>query len=254
MYYWLGLSILVGLVWGSFLTAFKSRLDDLMSLVVGRSQCPNCRHRLGFLDLFPVLSYVFLLGRCRYCKKSISYHYPLIEILSVVLAVAIYLKSGLSISSVLVYLSMSLLLVASFLDIEAQEVPSSILIASVILALIANLMVNYDNIAMALLSGLTCAFIPIILSVGSREKWMGYGDILFALSIGFLVGYPASIVSIFLAFLLGSIFGIIYLIISKRGIGLKTKIAFGPFIALGGFVGYLVGQNLLSIYLKMIGF
>jgi prepilin signal peptidase PulO-like enzyme (type II secretory pathway) len=254
MDYWLGLSILVGLVWGSFLTAFKSRLDDLESLLIGRSKCPNCQHQLGFFDLFPVLSYVFLLGKCRYCKKQISSHYPLIELISVVLALAIYLKSGISISSVLAYLSMSLLLVSSFLDIESQEVPISILIVSVVLALISSLVTNFDNFAMVILAGLTCAFIPAVLSIISREKWMGYGDIFFALTVGFMVGYPASVVSIFLAFLLGSIFGIIYLFVSKKGLGLKAKIAFGPFIALGGFIGYLIGQDLFSLYLKMIGF
>lgn len=248
------LLVVLGLVWGSFLTAFAYRLDDLNSLISSRSKCPNCKHLLGGLDLVPVLSYLMLAGRCRYCHKPIGIEYPVAELTTAAVTIGIYLKFGLNLPSLILFLSVSFLIVAALNDFESHEVALPIFILGIVLALVFRLWgnLNINGAENLLLSVITCAALPLCFAILSREKWMGFGDIFFAVWMGIIVSFPQSILAIFIAFLMGAIFGIIYLMIHGRK--KENKIPFGPFLALGAIIGLLLGENLLAIYLKILGF
>lgn len=236
---------------GSFLTCFKNRLDNLGSILVGRSMCPKCRHRLGFLDLFPVLSFIFARGRCRYCKKRISLEYPIIEILTALLALFVYSYFGLSAASVILFISLCLLLVSSVLDIESREVHFGLLIAGIISAFIFRLALewSFPGALNALLGMTVFSIIPFGFSLISKERWMGFGDGFFALWLGAICGYPSSLVGIALAFLFGSFFGIIVMSVKRGGKG-SNVLPFGPFLSLAGLVALVYGEIVIAWYLK----
>ena len=236
--------LIFGLVWGSFIGAFKDRLDDPKSLLVGRSICPRCKKRLGFVDLIPVVGYLVLRGRCRYCRKPISPYYPLLEILCAALAIIIWRYFTLSASSVFLFVSLSFLTLAALTDIEDQEVDAILFFIGIASA--ALYLVFSKNFTMFSLWGaLTYALIPFLLYLLSREKWMGLGDTFFGLWAGLLVGFPLSLPAVFLSFLLGALFGII-----KLATGAKSnRIAFGPFLALGAIITLIWSQWVLEFYL-----
>lgn len=249
------LVVIFGLLTGSFLTCFKNRLDDLGSILVGRSACPKCKHNLGFLDLFPVLSFVLQGGCCRYCKKRISLEYPIVEMITAIIALAIYNFFGISASSVLLYVSFCLLIVASAVDIDDQEVHQYLLIIGIAVSILYQIIQDPQVKNLLLMAGgmLSAAFIPFVLYLVSREKWMGLGDSFFALWVGALCAYPRSLSAIMIAFISGALFGIIYLII-KKGSKKRVSVPFGPFIAFGGVASVFFGDFLIDSYLKLLGF
>jgi leader peptidase (prepilin peptidase)/N-methyltransferase len=200
------------------------------------------------------LSFVLLRGRCRYCKKPIAFIYPLIELVCAGLALIVVAKFGLRISSIFLFISLSLLALASFIDVEDREVDLRILIVGIVLAVIwqAFSIVSWPGAAFILLAGLAAMLVPLAFYLISRERWMGLGDVLFSFWIGVIAGYPAALVAMLVAFLLGGIFGIIILVV--HGKKAERRIAFGPFIAIGGLIGLLWGQTIIDFYLKLIGF
>lgn len=249
-------TIVIGLITGSFLTALQNRLDNIKSILYDRSRCPKCKHVLAVWDLFPLISFIFLRGKCRYCGKRISPIYPAIELASVVLALFCYHFFGASWQSVILFFSLSVLLLASVSDIRIQEVDMWVFTVGIALALVwrFSLWCDVNTLYDTLLGGVAAAILPFCLSVFSREKWMGFGDSFFAFWIGCLGGFPLSLVGIFLAFLIGSIFGIIILVVEKQKEAMKMKIPFGPFIAFGGAVALAYGSVILDNYLKLLGY
>ena len=194
-------------------------------------------------------------GRCRHCKKRISIEYPLFELAALALTLGVYMKFGVSIYSVALFLSLSCLLVASALDIESMEVELGIFISGIIFALVWYFGSNGLGLSSIALLGwgiLLAVFLPLVFYVVSHEKWMGLGDVIFALWAAALVGFPLSGVAMFCAFVSGAIFGIIIIVIGRRSA--KVGIPFGPFIALGAIVALFWGNVILDTYLKIIGF
>lgn len=244
------LSIIFGLVWGSFLSVIKNRLDRLGTVFYTRSECPKCKKKLGPVDLIPLVSFIVFKGRCRYCNKRISYEYPLLEIVSAILAVALYLKFKISFASIALFLSFSVLLIASVIDIADREVDLGLFIVGIVLA-VAWFFLKSDgsrtfiNLPLAILSG---TILPFGLYLISREKWMGLGDSFFAAWIAVIAGFPNAIVAVFLAFFLGALFGIIMLLVKKNK--KDRKLSFGPFLALGGFLAVLFGSQIIGFYLQ----
>lgn len=249
-----------GLIYGSFLNVVVTRFDDWVSIVKGRSRCPECKTNLTSMDLVPVLSFIALRGKCRYCQKPISWQYPIVELTTAFLALASYYQlfvaSDLTLSTqiigfVLLLVFFGAMLVTFFHDLYEMMVPelsaNTMLVASVLYSFI----VYQDNLG-SIYAGLT-GFLPIALLVyPSRGQWMGEGDIKIAASLGFLVGWPAAAVFIILAFVLGGAFGAIGLL-SKR-VKLKTAVPFAPFLIIAGIIALFWGQAIAGWYLGTIGY
>ena len=248
------LAFIFGLFWGSFLGVIKDRADNLRSVLKGRSFCPKCKRTLGALELIPIVSFIVLRGRCRTCRARIGLQYPLIELLSGVLTLGIFWKYGLSLSAIILFFSLSLLLVASFLDAESLEVELWVLLVGSALALLWRVeaggvkITSLENVGLGVL---IFAALPFLMALLSRERWMGWGDSLFALWGGILVGYPQALVGIFLAFLTGAFFAILLLVGRKRG--WRTRVPFGPFLAVGAVGSLFFADTIISWYLKIIG-
>ena len=244
--------ILLGLAVGSFLNVCIHRLPRKESILHPRSRCPHCRKILNIHDLFPVISYLSTLGRCRYCGEVISYRYPLVESLTAALFVILYLKYSLSFDLFLYLIFASLLVVAAFADMETEIIPDSISILGGIPAL---LIFSFAGMPLHPLLGMVCGlgimwFLFKVASFIYKKEAMGEGDLKLAMMMGAYLGWQGTLVSIFFAFICGAFVGTVLLGIGRKRFG--QHIPFGPFLALGGLVALFFGQMIWNWYLGML--
>lgn len=263
--------VLCGLALGSFVNALVWRLheqdavkrgkkgSDELSIAKGRSMCPHCRHKLAARDLVPVLSWVALRGKCRYCKKSISPQYPLVELLTAALFVALYIWWPVSFTTAqTVIFVLWLALATGFMalivyDLRWMLLPDRIVypltgLAAVIAAIAA---LTADNPAMAVLNTILAVAVSgglfYLLFQISKGKWIGGGDVKLGWLLGLVAATPArSALLIFLAALLGSLVSI-PLLLSKR-MKRDSVIPFGPFLITAAVLVQLFGHGILSWY------
>ena len=234
--------LILGLVFGSFITALSYRYPRSISIAKGRSSCPKCKNQISWCDNVPLLSYLVLGGRCRYCKKHISIRYPLIELVTGIGFVLI----GLNIFQLIILCILEIIFI---IDWENQIIPD-IFIYIGIVVVIFNLkfsIYNQFSIFNLLLAGFTSASFLLLIHLITKGKGMGLGDVKFAVLGGMIVGLPLSPVWLFVAFLTGAIIGII--LILGGNAGLKSKIAFGPFLVISIPITLLCGQKILDIML-----
>lgn len=219
----------VGSFAGSIANALIYRLPIGKSWVSGRSICPKCKHELKPLDLIPLLSYLFLLGKCRYCKKSIGIRYFLIE-LFLGLAFAFlqdWHLAGLAFVSVVI----------AVMDWQTQLVSEALLLLGLLFVLPGHL---WGALIGAGVIGLIWAL--------SRGKAMGFGDVEIAGLMGLWLGWPKTSVFLWLAFVIGGLIGLIGLM--SRISRIQDKVAFGPFLLSGAWLAYFWGDTII----KWIGF
>lgn len=234
----------LGLVCGSFLNALLFRFNTGASVLRGRSACMRCGHRLGAADLVPVLSYVFLRGRCRYCRARISAQYPLVELAAAVLSVAAYLEHqeflGFSFQLVV-----SLVLLFIFVyDVRHKIIPWS---ASLTLMALALGYVWYAGFDMWQVAAGPLVAAPLwALSLVSRGRWMGWGDGWLELSLGWLLGLTTGLTALLVAFWAGALVGVALLLVSKNRYTMKSEVPFAPFLILGAAAAHFLHVDLFS--------
>jgi prepilin signal peptidase PulO-like enzyme (type II secretory pathway) len=270
-----------GLVVGSFLNCIIYRSEINESFLVGRSFCPKCRHKLAWYDLIPVLSFLILKGKCRYCNKKISWQYPLVELTTGTLFVLIMSKmlnisggvplaiwnyeSGITnydflnlrfiLNSLFLLLNSCFLVIIFVYDLKHYIIPDKIIYPAIIVSgawyLVAgvflNLYTRYEMLNIIYSAAGAAAFFLIIIFI-SKGKWMGLGDVKLAFLMGLVLGFPEILVALFLAFFFGAIIGL-GLILSGRKT-LKSEIPFGPFLIAGTFLAMFWGSQMVSRYLN----
>jgi len=253
-------AVIFGLLYGSFLNVVILRFDDWLSIVKMPSHCPKCKTRLGWLDLIPVLSYLSLRGKCRYCQRPISWQYPVVELAAASLVGAGYIyifagqdlpfwREAFSLAAYVVVIGAAL--VIFFHDLYEMMIPdvfsNLLLVASVVFALIF-----YSDALGVLYSGLL-GFLPIaLLAYPSGGKWMGEGDVKLSTALAVLVGWPASVAYLALSFIGGGVFGVTALATKK--VGLKSPVPFGPFLILAAIIAFFYGQEIIGWYFSTIGY
>lgn len=200
--------------------------------------------------MFPVLSYLFLNGRCRQCKEKISIKYPLVEILNALIYVVIYLNYGLSFDFFKFAVFASLMIVIGFIDFETKYVFNSTVIFGVvsgIVFLIAEWIIT-KNIPWTNLVGGAIGF-GVIWAIVALTGGMGEGDIDISLICGLFVGIKGILVTLFLAFVLGRIVALLIMILRLKD--RKAEMAFGPYLAIGGIIAMLYSTQIIELYLKL---
>lgn len=253
MIYYLIIFIL-GLLIGSFLNSVIYRLEDLKSIFKERSICPHCKKTLRWYDMIPLASFIIYAGRCRYCREKISIQYPLVELTTAVLFICIYGYFGITLYSILLLLLSCFLIVIFVYDIYYMIIPDEMLWPAIIIVIlsdcyIAILSQSFLPMWNALLGALIAgSFIGLIVLL-TRARGMGIGDIKLAFLIGLLIAYPQIILSLFLAFFIGSIIGIVLL--ASRRKKLKSAIAFAPYLIIGFYITIFWGQKILNWYLRI---
>ncbi len=253
--------ILFGLIIGSFLNVCIYRMPRDLSVVSPSSKCPSCDTPIKFYDNIPLLSYLFLMGRCRHCGAGVSAKYPLVEFLNAALYVAVLNSFGTeSILVLIIYLFfVSTLVVIFFIDLEHQIIPNSITYPGIPLALLLGSTVLPDPFSRADMLGFRAAMIGLIAGGGFfyvvaiagrmifKKDAMGGGDIKMMAMIGGLLGWKGVILTTFAGSLIGSIAGVALIKLKGREWG--SRIPFGPYLALGALISLLLGQEILVWYL-----
>lgn len=246
------LFFIVGLFFGSFLNVLICRFPEMKGFLTGRSHCPKCKKNIPIYDLVPVLSYIFLAGRCRSCGKSISWQYPLVEVTTGALfALSLYISGNSFSFFLLLYLAIFMLLVMIFVyDIKYLQIPEVFSWFFLALAVFTGFYANTTAVDSFLLGGLVGGGVLGILVGISDERWMGSGDIKIGLGFGFLLGYPNALLFLLLSFVIGAVFGVA-MILLKRG-KLKSQIPFAPFLIVSAIITLLFGQRLIDYYFNFV--
>jgi leader peptidase (prepilin peptidase)/N-methyltransferase len=243
---------ILGLVFGSFISALTWRYPRRISVNKGRSICPRCKNQIRWFDNIPLFSFFVLGGKCRNCKKHISLRYPLIEAVTAIGFVAIgdfvstlQGQTLQGVYSIIIFLILFLILEAIFIiDLEHQIIPDSFVFAGLFVsATYYLLMPSAYSLLPRLSAGFLSATILLLIHLITRGRGMGLGDVKFAVLGGLLVGPQLFLIWLFLAFLTGALVGII-LILGKKA-GLKSQIAFGPFLILAIPLALLYGEKIL---------
>lgn len=225
--------LVLGLVFGSFITALSWRYPRRISNIKGRSFCDNCKKELSWRDNIPLFSYLFLKGRCRNCKKKISVRYPLIEIVS---ALSFYL-----IGYNVVNLTLFVVLFSIFvIDFEHQIIPDDLVFMGLLVVLLAS-----NSPLTLFFPGLLSAVFLLLINIATKGRGMGLGDVKFAVLGGAIVGMRLFPIWLLMAFLTGGFVGSI-LILSKKA-GLKDRIAFGPFLITAIPLTLIWGEKIIKL-------
>ncbi|WP_244833311.1 A24 family peptidase [Clostridium sp. BJN0001] len=244
------LIVLIGLVVGSFLNICIFRIPKEKPNLFSKSHCVLCGHKLKILDVIPVLSYIVLKGKCRYCKDRISIEYPIIEILNTIFYVLIYYMFGINIISIKYMFLVSILIVIAMIDLKTKYIYDStfylaLAIGSIFLAI--SFFQNKDQ-CLELFLGAVAGFL-IIGSIVIVTHGMGEGDIEVASICGLFLGIRGLMLTLFLAVLIGSFEGIMVTFFKHKD--LKYRIAFGPSIAAGTILTIFCGKTLFDSYMNL---
>jgi leader peptidase (prepilin peptidase)/N-methyltransferase len=271
---------LLGLCLGSFINALvwriheqanskkqniKAKKVENLSILSGRSQCTNCGHQLAAKDLIPVLSWLILRGRCRYCGKPISRQYPAVELATAVWFGLSYVFWPGGVYGVGEWILLTSWLTASVglialavYDFRWQQLPNKILYPALIAALagrLAYILVlaphKAHSFGLLSLSLLVASGLFWLIFTVSGGKWIGYGDVRLGLVTGTILASPAkSLLMIFLASIIGTLFVAPALVSGRKQ--LASKIPFGPFLILATAISLLFGDSLINLYKNLL--
>lgn len=250
---------ITGLVMGSFYNVVIYRVPEGKSIIKPRSSCTSCGTVLNAADLIPVFSYLALKGKCRTCKAKISAQYPLVELLTGLMFVILYLKFGFTVELFFSIYLMSVLLIVFFIDLKHKIIPNGLVITGLIggAAFFVVRFWYHD----AILNGAawyspllgmvaTSGFLLIIALLGMlvyKGEAMGMGDVKIFLPIGLFLGLKLGIMALVFSVVIGGLSGM-FLILTKLK-DRKSQIPFGPFIVAGTFLSLLCGQEVLMWYM-----
>lgn len=264
---------LMGLAIGSFLNVVIHRLPKMMeaewqencaslsgrehqpgpryNLVTPRSACPACGHRIGALENIPVLSYLFLGGKCAGCHTRISIRYPLVEILTGALAGLIAWKFGYGPAAMAAWVFAFALVALTFIDFDTQLLPDDITLPLLWAGLLLNLDQGFTDLHSAVV-GAIAGYLSLwsiywLFKLVTGKEGMGYGDFKLLAAIGAWFGWQLLPAVILLSSVAGSVIGLGLILLARHG--RNVPIPFGPFLAMGGIAALFFGQQLAGFYL-----
>lgn len=269
----LALALLLGLTIGSFLNVVILRLPLDESISLPRSRCPKCKQVIRWYDNIPVLSFVFLRGRCRRCKTSISARYPIVEALSGVVSYLLYLKFGLTVEWAIFFAFSAALIVLGLIDLDHRILPDPITLNGIWLGILVSAFLaqpsplvsrvfrsfgveSANPRVIALTSSLLGAVVGGGLLWGVAEAYlrlrgiegMGFGDVKMMAMVGAFLGAPLALLTIMLGSLLGSVVGLVFIRFTQKT--REYELPFGTFLSLAGIVAVLYGDNMVSWYIQ----
>lgn len=243
-----------GAIIGSFLNVCIYRIPRGLSLIVPSSRCPSCNNQIMPWDNVPILSYLFLRGRCRYCKEKIPFRYPLVEVLNGFMYISVFWRFGWGLHSLTFCILCSALIVITFIDFDFQIIPDRITLVGIPLGLVAGSFLLPDPFMRASALGYKSSLLGFLLGGGLfyliailSKGGMGGGDIKMMAMVGSFMGWKSVLLTMFAGSLTGSVIGIFLMI--YKGKGRKSKIPFGPYLALGTLITLFFGQEILLWYM-----
>jgi leader peptidase (prepilin peptidase) / N-methyltransferase len=263
----------LGLLIGSFLNVVIHRLPKMMqresdnyvaqesdrplphtdryNLMVPRSACPHCGHRIGAIENIPVISYLFLRGKCIECKAPISVRYPIVEALSGALSAALIWHFGSGIAGLSTLLFTYLLIAMTFIDADTQLLPDDLTFPLLWIGLLINLNGTFVPLNEAVV-GAAAGYLSLwsiywLFKLVTGKEGMGYGDFKLLAALGAWLGWKMLPVIILLSSLVGAIIGVSLILFARHG--RNNPIPFGPYLAAAGMIALLYGNGLVQAYL-----
>jgi leader peptidase (prepilin peptidase)/N-methyltransferase len=237
-----------GLLIGSFLNVVAYRLPRGESLVHPRSRCTTCGTEVRAIDNVPLLSWLFLRGRCRHCKAQISPRYPLVELLTAVVFAAVVVARGVKPELLLDLPFAAMLIAVADIDFEHGIIPNKIVYPMAVWGVAACAIAEPSKLPEHLIAG-AVAFTFLLIAALAYPKGMGMGDVKLAGVMGLYLGIAVA-PGLLVAFLSGSVVGIA-IMLREGAEARKRKVPFAPFLALGGLVGLIAGADLIHLYTRM---
>lgn len=267
---------LIGLVFGSFLNVVIYRIPIMMqresenylalendqpaphadryNLLLPGSACTSCGHKLSLADNLPVLSYVWLKGRCRYCKARLSWRYPTVELLTAVLSAVVIWQLGSGIAGLSALLFLWALIAMSFIDLDTQLLPDELTLPLMWLGLIVNLEGTFVPLREAVL-GAAAGYLSLWLvywmfrAVTGKEG-IGYGDFKLLAALGAWLGWTMLPLIVLLSSAVGATFGVLMILLKRHQA--DRPIPFGPFLAAAGLLALLYGHSIVDAWLATL--
>lgn len=241
-----------GTIVGSFISMLNYRVKNKIGgKITGRSFCPHCKVELNFFDMIPLLSYLFLGGKCRSCNKKISTNYFFTELITGFLFASVFLKFGIQnpTNTILWLLVFAIGSAIFFFDLEYLEVPIQYSIAFAFLGILGGYLLIGNSTYEILLGGLIGKLFFYLQYTLSKGKWVGLGDSDIGLAMGLLLGPKLLILALMIAYILGSVIGLALLATKKAG--RKTQLPFGPFLMTGLYITVIYGQQIADWYFNL---
>ncbi|HYD33581.1 MAG TPA: A24 family peptidase [Methylophilaceae bacterium] len=225
--------------------------SESYNLVLPRSACPKCSHKIAALENIPVLSFLFLGGKCSACNAAIPVRYPVIELLTGVMTGIISWQFGFSALTIAAWIFMFALVALTFIDFDTQLLPDSITLPLLWLGLLVNLNEGFTDLQSAVVGAMAGYLILWsiywLFKLITGKEGMGYGDFKLLAAIGAWFGWQLLPAVILLSSLLGSIIGIGLIVLARRG--RNVPMPFGPYLALGGICALFWGSQISNLYL-----
>lgn len=246
----------IGLVLGSFASAVSYRVPMGKSFLTGRSICPNCKKKISWYDNIPLVSYLFLLGKCRNCGKAISLRYPLIELSSAIGLSGVYILNAKGVPNILnntfgeysVFVTIIVFYITFLIfitDWETFIIPDSVVFFGFTVFSLIFLVFDAPSLYQNFFAAFAAAAFLLLIHLITRGRGMGLGDVKFALFAGIVLGPTMSVVWLFMAFFIGAIVGLFLIIIRRARLG--SEIPFGPFLSLSLIATLYLGETILRL-------
>ena len=240
-----------GLLFGSFYTVVGERLPEGKSIVNPPSHCPNCNHRLGILELIPVLSFLFLGGKCKNCRSKIPVLSTLIELLTAILFLIAYIRFGISIKLFIALIFISMLVIVIVSDVRYMVICDEVLIiGNILIFILLTISIGFKASMMSLIYGIASLLIMLsIKTLGDiifKKESMGGGDIKLMFTFGLVLGIPSAVASIFIASFIGLP---ISLIMMRKNS--SHELPFGPYLSIAAIILLLSGVDVVNVLVNM---
>ena len=238
---------ILGVCIGSFTNVLIYRIPLGENIATESSHCMTCGNKIKWYDLIPLVSYLILRGRCRHCKTKLSAQYPLVELISGIGYVLIFLTNGLNLSSIIFCLSFSCLVAISVIDWRTYEIYNCLIYAIGILAiikLICEAMADYHNVANYVIGFFVVSTLLLIIHFLTKGKGMGLGDVYLMAVGGLLLGWKNIILALIVGAIIGSVIHYILMLVLKK----DHMLAFGPYLSVGIFISMLFGDGVIAWY------
>ena len=231
------------------------RIPISKSIATPRSMCPGCNSLISAYDNIPVISYILLKGKCRNCGIPISLRYPLVETISGLTAIAVFMRFGISAEGLIYFTFVSALIVITFIDIDHRIIPDIISLPGIPIGfLLASLVLpsmNYKtSLAGILTGGGSLLAVAWIYNLITKKEGMGGGDIKLLAMIGAFTGWKGVLFTIFVASAVGTLAGIAVMLKTQKG--MKLAVPFGPFLSIGAILYIFFGSEIISWYIKSL--
>ncbi len=238
-------AIVVGAAIGSFLNVCIYRIAAGKSIVFPPSFCPNCKHPIRLYDNIPIISYLVLRGRCRNCSEKISLRYPVVELITALLALLLFREYGLTLQFLSAFLFTCALIIIAFIDLKHQIIPDVITLPGIVFFfLLAVFLMDVpflDSILGILIGGGCLYIVAVVYQLARKREGMGGGDIKLLAMIGAFLGWKSLLFVLLASSLLGAIVGVSVMI--YKGKDMKYAVPFGPFLSIAAVAYIFFGER-----------